>query len=132
MHGCHESEIEAVVSPDGILHCFPEEISLLTEGHLLNVFQGSLEPIHVDETLHDHDHSYASKSCPSSSTSDPSSDHPYSGNASPSLPLPDGSGSITTDPDGWINRDFTSAEVSKAIKRARHIAIMPYVGDMLK
>ena len=115
----NSSEIEAVVAPDGTLHCSPEDISRLTEGHLLNVFHGSLEPVHVDDPPHDYDHSYASKTCPSSSTSDPSSDHPYSGNASPRLPIPDGSGSIMTDPDGWINRDFTSAEVSKAIKKLK-------------
>ena len=113
------SEIEAVVSPDGVVHCSPDEIGPLVENHLVQVFQGSLEPVHVGEPPHDQDHSYASKHCPSSSTSDPSSDHPYSGNASPRLPCPDGSGSIMTDPDGWINRDFTSAEVSKAIKKLK-------------
>ena len=106
------SDIDAVVAPDGELHCSPEGIANQVEGHLQRVFKGDLNPIspHVPAS----DHTYASTKCPSFSTS--SNDHPYSSSASPRLPCSDGSGSIETDPDGWINRDFTLADITKAVK----------------
>ena len=106
------SDIDAVVAPDGELHCSPEGIANQVEGHLQRVFKGDLNPVtpHVPAS----DHTYSSTKCPSFTTS--SNDHPYSSSASPRLPCSDGSGSIETDPDGWINRDFTLADITKAVK----------------
>ena len=111
------SEIDAVISPDGVLHCAPEAINLQVEQHLVTVFNGSLAPIPVVPIPDDH--SYASATCPSSTTSDPSADHSYSSSASPRLPQSDGSGSINTDPDGWINKEFTLEDTARNVKKLK-------------
>ena len=111
------SNIDAVISSDGVLHCSPEDIVLQTEHHLVQVYNGSLDPI-PPVTAAD-DHSYASRKRPSFTTSDSSQDHPYSSSASPSLPSSDGSGCIETDPDGWINRDFTLEEIIYSVKKLK-------------
>ena len=108
------SDIDAVIAADGVLHCSPEGIIHQVEDHLVRLYKGDLDPILPSNPADDHD--YASRLRPPSTTSDPSCDHPYSSSSSPRLPCPDGSGSIETDPDGWINRDFTLEEVTKAIK----------------
>ena len=108
------SEIDAVVGDDGVLHCNLDEIVLQTEKHLVKVYDGSLDPIPV--SVPPNDHSYASCSSPPRPPTDTSNDHPYSTSASPRLPPPDGSGSVQTDPGGWINRDFTLDEVICSVK----------------
>ena len=112
------SEIDAVLCPDtGVLHCQPEHIATLCEKHLQTVFQGSIEPFHLPSQSSDH--TYCSSRRPNTTTSDPQADHPYSSSPSPKLPSSDGSKSIQTDPDGWINRDFTYAEVVDAVKKLK-------------
>ena len=111
------STIDAVTSADGVVHCSPEDINMQVEQHLVSIFNGSLDPIPTP--AHTDDHSYATKSRPSFTTSDSASDHPYSCSASPTLPSSDGSGSVKTDPDGWINKDFTLNEVVEAIKKLK-------------
>ena len=109
--------IDAVTSADGVVHCSPEGIVKQVEQHLVNTFNGSLDPIPV--TANTDDHSYATKSRPVFTTSDSSADHPYSCSASPTLPSSDGSGSVKTDPDGWINKEFTLNEVVQGIKKLK-------------
>ena len=112
------NEIDAVLCPDtGVLHCQPEEISSMCEKHLQTVFQGSTEPF--PPTNQYSDHTYCSSKRPNTTTSDPQADHPYSSSPSPRLPSSDGSKSIQTDPDGWINRDFSTAEVMEAVKKLK-------------
>ena len=117
----HKScEIDAVLSPTtGILHCAPEEIALQVENHLVSVFNGSLEPIPVGPVDNGHghgDHAYAGEPGPAMATSDPATDHPYSASASPRLPDSDGSTSIQTDPNGWLDKDFSLRDVERAVK----------------
>ena len=112
------SEIDAVVSATtGILHCAPEEIKLEVENHLIKVFNGSLSPIPVLQQPNDH--AYASTARSGMTTSETLSDHPYSCSSSPRLPNSDGSTSLQTDPDGWINRDFTLKEVVHSVKKLK-------------
>ena len=108
------SEIDAVVTADGVLHCSPEDVIHQVEEHLVRLYSGDLEPIPLD--IPTEDHSYASNKCPSFTTSDPSCDHPYSSSASPRLPISDGSGSLETDPQGWMNREFTLSDIVQAVK----------------
>ena len=108
------SEIDAVVGDDGVVHCSLEEIAVQTEKHLVKVYDGSLDPIPV--FVPPDDHSYASHSSPPRAPPDTASDHPYSSSPSPRLPASDGSGSVNTDPDGWINRDFTLDEIIRSVK----------------
>ena len=109
--------IDAVISSDGAVHCSPEDVNHQVEKHLVSIFNGSLDPIKVVPEADNH--TYAKKDRPSFTTSDSSSDHPYSTSASPSLPMSDGSGSVKTDPDGWINRDFTLSEVVQTVKKLK-------------
>ena len=111
------SEIDAVISSDGVLHCSPEDIARQTEEHLVQVYNGSLDPIPTVTPVDDH--SYASRKRPSFTTSDASQDHPYSSSASPTLPSSDGSGCIKTDPDGWLNRDFTLNEIIYSVRKLK-------------
>ena len=108
------SEIDAVIAADGVLHCSPEGIIRQVENHLVGVYRGDLDPIQPDIPANDHE--YASKLRQPSTTSDPSCDHPYSSSSSPRLPCSDSSCSIETDPNGWINRDFTLDEITRAVK----------------
>ena len=108
------SEIDAVLTEDGVLHCSPEDVIHEVEGHLVRLYSGDLDPIPPDVPANDH--GYASNLCPPFTTSDPSCDHPYSSSASPRLPTSDGSGSLETDPDGWMNRDFILSDIVQAVK----------------
>ena len=113
------SEIDAVLSPTtGVLHCSPEEINLHVGHHLVDVFNGSFDPVVVPEQPADH--AYASSSRPASATSDASSDHPYSSSASPHLPDSDGSASVRTDPVGWMDRAFTLEETMRNVKKLKN------------
>ena len=112
------SEIDAVLSPTtGVLHCAPEEIIDQVEKHLVSVFNGSLDPIEVTPS-HD-DHGYAGGPGPATATSDPATDHPYSSSASPRLPESDGSTSIQTDPNGWLDADFSLDDVIRSVKKLK-------------
>ena len=111
------SDIDAVLSPvTGVLHCSPEAINTEVENHIVKVFSGSFDPIPVVRMPVDHP--YASGPVPV--TADPSSDHPYSASPLPRLPVSDGSGSLQTDPHGWINKQFTVKEVMKSIKKLKN------------
>ena len=114
------SEIDAVLSPTtGILHCAPEEIILQVEMHLVAVFDGSLVPIPPNSSTLD-DHAYVEGARPATATSDPSADHSYSSSASPRFPsTSDGSSSIQTDPNGWLDKDFSLENVIHAVKKLK-------------
>ena len=111
------NDIDAVFCQEtGTLHCSPEEIALKTEEHLVRLFSGSTDPFPSMSQASDHTYHAGSRNF---NTSDPLADHPYSCSASPKLPASDGSKSIQTDPDGWINRDFTLDEVVSAVKKLK-------------
>ena len=62
----------------------------------------------------DQDHNY-SKPMPTAS----SADHTYCSSPSPRFPPSDHSKRITSDPTGWLDRDFNFKEVSYAIKKLK-------------
>ena len=111
------NDIDAVFCPEtGTLHCSPEEIAMKTEEHLQRLFSGSTDPFPAHSEASDHTYHDSARNL---NTSDPLSDHPYSSSASPQLPASDGSGSLQTDPDGWINKAFTLDEVVSAVKKLK-------------
>ena len=109
-------DIDAVVTSEGVLKCNPHDIKDEVEKHLVKVFDGATEPIVVvDETATDHMYSH-----PVSSENIRSGDHGYTVPPSSGLPPSDGSGSLGTDPSGWINKEFVVSEVVLAVKRLKN------------
>ena len=111
------SEISAVIDPtSGAVKCNNEDIKLLTEAHLLDTFNGSMEKIQPSKNVHiDHPYNMIRESFPGSSH-----DHPYSVDPSPSLPALDSSGTLEKDPSSWINREFSVEEVKDALKNLKN------------
>ena len=95
------ADIRAVISSlTGTIKCNPEDIKDEVAIHLLNVFKGSFDSIPVRV---DNDHEYCAN--PSSEPKSPlvDVDHSYTASHSPKLPVSDGSGSLETDPTGWMD-----------------------------
>ena len=91
----------------------PEDICSAVEEHLVKVFNGSFSPIKCTQSHVTVDHSYASK--PPDLIPDPP-DHSYHAKPFPRVVSIDSSKSLNRDPKGWLDRDFSLAEVQKAIK----------------
>ena len=112
--GKQSADITAVISPtSGVLKCEIEEIKHETEQHFLETFQGSFECPPPTSDSPD-DHSYASTDVPRCTT-----DHAYSINPHPVLVNLDSSGSLETNPSEWINKSFTTPEVSSIVKKLK-------------
>ena len=63
------------------------------------------------------DHSYSRPVC---SENVRSGDHGYTVPPSFGLPPSDGSGSLGTDPSGWINKEFVVGEIVLAVKKLKN------------
>ena len=105
-------DISAVTDSNGVLICDPEGIRIEVEKHLIKVFKGSLTPFLPADIL-------TSSTLISEEQHGPSShsDHQYAASSSPSLPPSDGSCSLQTDPQGWIDRDYNIGEIRYAVGR---------------
>ena len=108
-------DIDAVVTPEGVLKCNPHEIKEEVEKHLARVFDGATEPIDVEDESTDH--SYSRPVC---SENVRSGDHGYTVPPSSGLPPSDGSGSLGTDPSGWINKKFVVSEIVLAVRKLKN------------
>ena len=114
------SDIDAVVSTEGgSLKCDPNDIKEEVEKHLVKVFKGSTEPFAAKDSLPDH-----SYSLPVSAEDLDSVDHNYTSVPSSGLPPSDGSGSVGTDPLGWMNRKFVYDEVVSAVRKLKNSKAM--------
>ena len=102
-------EIDAVLSADdGVLKCDPEQIRAEVEKHFVKVFQGSLEVVQQVQN----------QDVPAPVSTIVPADHHYSIDPFPKLPeTSDGSGSIHSDPKGWMDKNFLVEEVKKAVKK---------------
>ena len=101
------TEISAVLSPtSGVVHCNYDAIRNDVEQHLTSVFEGSSEKI-IPETVAASDHNYSTARRPPEPSVPP--DHSYSRNVK--LPKTTNDAQLDTDPDGWLNSDFTMSEV---------------------
>ena len=108
-------EIEAVVSDSGSIVTSLEDINFQVERHLIKVFNGSLTPITSSNNHNmEGDHTY-SKPMPTSTNAD----HSYCSSPSPKLPSSDHTKRISSDPSGWLDKDFSFKEVSYAIKKLK-------------
>ena len=117
------SEITCV-NAGGILVQDFKGITVEVEDHLKRVFLGSSEPTGCDEQdCVQLDHSYSQAGVPIDNSLD---DHSYSKLPTPKLPSGDGSGSIYTDPTGWLDRPFSIGEVCKAIKNLKNNKAMGF------
>lgn len=106
-------DIRAVVSSvTGTLKCHPEDIKNEAELFLCKVFKGSFDPIPCDKP---DDHTYSAPVHSSVEGTTQPCDHPYTASPSPTLPRSDGSGSIESDPQGWLEREFPVDEVKRAV-----------------
>ena len=114
------SNITAVIDPlNGAIKCGIDEITHMTENHLVNLYNGSLEkipqPTKQSASHVDHCYNVVPGLLPGAMP-----DHSYSVDPSPSLPNTDSNGSLATDPAAWINRDFSSDEVRNVIKTLKN------------
>ena len=110
------SNIDAVISPEGgSLKCNPQDIRTEVEKHLVKVFKGSTEPFAKAEDTDEH--AYSLSACKEDLLS---VDHSYTVPPSSGLPPSDGSGSVKTDPLGWINKKFVYDEVVSAVSRLKN------------
>ena len=112
--------LTAVIDPtSGAIKCGIDEITQITEKHLVNIYEGSHEkiPPSTKSSAPHVDHCYNVVQEPLPGTMH---DHAYSVDPSPSLPSMDSSGSLTTNPGAWINRDLCSDEVKNAIKTLKN------------
>ena len=107
------NQISSVISSTGEVLISPEDICSAVEEHLVKVFNGSFSPIKCTQSHVTVDHSYASK--PPDLITDPP-DHSYHAKPFPRVVSIDSSKSLNRDPKGWLDRDFSLAEVQKAIK----------------
>ena len=110
------STISSVLSSSGVLKCNSDEICEEVEKHFCSVFQGSLESFVTPEQFQAlaPDHSYASQ--PSSVLPD----HAYNIKLSSQLPQEEGSESLETNPNKWMSKDFTLAEVKLIASRLKN------------
>ena len=102
------AQISAMVdSGTGSLKCGLDEIKSEVEQHLLNVFHGSYDPVRVEPL-------------PPSAQEQVNvphlQDHLYGSGSQTSLPTLSNDGNIETDPQGWMDKDFSQSDVKKAIK----------------
>ena len=107
------SEISAVISPSsGVVRCNLDDIRNEVEGHLTTVFKGSPDKI-APEPASANDHNYSTRN----STPDKAvlPDHPYSTTETVKLPKCSDGKELDSDPNGWLNTDFTMAEVKEMI-----------------
>ena len=112
------SEISAVVSSSsGVVHCNHDDIRNEVEKHLTTVFEGSSEKI-VLEPGGAVDHNYSARRAMPDQTFLP--DHPYSTTSSVKLPKVGDDKHLETDPNGWLNTDFTMSEVKDMIKNLKN------------
>ena len=110
------SNIDAVISQDGgSLKCDPHAIKEEVEKHLARVFKGSTEPFVTGEVILDH--SYAQ---PVAAEDFVTVDHGYTKPPSAGLPPSDGSGSVETDPLGWVNKEFLYDEIVSAVRNLKN------------
>ena len=129
-------DIRAVVSSiTGTLKCGPEEIKAEVEQHLLSVFQGSFDPIPPDREESRSDHLYHGTGGDGSGGhgDQQQDDHSYASSQSPTLPQSDGSGTLQTDPQGWMDRSFSFTEVKKASSLLQNCkALIVYQTSLLR
>ena len=118
------SDIDCVRSAsDNVLVTDREGIMGEIEKHLVKTFLGSMDPISGDksECSVSVDHPYSSGGSEAGDNS-----HDYSQQASPKLPNGDGSCDIRSDPQGWLDKEFSGSEVKKAIKKLKNCKAMGF------
>ena len=102
--------LAAVVDPEsGVLKCTCEEIKTEVEKHLCTVFQGSMDPIVVDQVV-DYIARYRDQNLV---------EHSYSSSPRPQLPKINDSGDIMEDPGGWLDKVFKPDEIIKSLKQMK-------------
>ena len=111
-------EISAVISPtSGVVHCSHDDIRKDVEKHLTTVFDGSSEKI-MPQPVPISDHNYSTRHAPPRPNVIP--DHEYSRAHSVKLPRNKTDAKIDSDPNGWLNTDFTMEEVKSMIMHLKN------------
>ena len=123
------SVISALVHPEsGVLKCDPDEVKVIAENFLKELYKGSFDPIPLEPqevnevpaegTQKDHD--YCKVGGPPGTVKvpapPPSAEHGYAKNPCPSLVSMDESGSVDTDPTGYCEAEIKEEEVVAAVK----------------
>jgi hypothetical protein len=103
----------------GALKSNPEDVLEETVQYVTHLFEGQFSPFQkMSSSNLNHDHSYCSDDVkrphPTSQSSN-KSDHNYSSSPSPILVSSNNSESVDLDPVGFLNTDFSTAEVKYAI-----------------
>ena len=120
--------LSAVVDPiTGVVKCDPDQIKSEVENHVITVFQGSFEQVtaQLPQPVQS-DHGYAQ--CPRASFPGRHPDHSYSVNPSPVLVNRDSSGTVESNPSGWLNSQFEVCELSCLEKVSSFFLFDTFIG----